>query len=151
MSIGPGSFTGLRVGLATVLGFHRAGDIDHFGPDAGGHGLEPARWAGVLVPVLKSRHNEVYWGLRVAPGHRVADSDDRTGQAPPASVARACKGVDAVTLFGNGWQAYERDIRQAVATTGAQKYGRLRRSVSVLRLSTSASREIASGDGYCER
>ena len=121
VSIGPGSFTGLRVGLATVLGFRAVLGTSIISVPT----LEAMAWnlrdgQGVLVPVLKSRHNEVYWGAyewRPGTGLQTLMTEQ---VGPPASVVRACKGVDAVTLFGDGWQAYERDIRQAVATTGAQ-------------------------------
>lgn len=63
VSIGPGSFTGLRVGLATVLGFRAVLGTSIISVPT----LEAMAWnlrdgQGVLVPVLKSRHNEVYWG-----------------------------------------------------------------------------------------
>ncbi|HQW91363.1 MAG TPA: tRNA (adenosine(37)-N6)-threonylcarbamoyltransferase complex dimerization subunit type 1 TsaB, partial [Nitrospira sp.] len=62
VSIGPGSFTGLRVGLATMLGFRAVLGT----PIVTVPTLEAMAWnlrdvKGVLVPVLKSRHNEVYW------------------------------------------------------------------------------------------
>ena len=59
VSIGPGSFTGLRVGLATMLGFRAVLGL----PIAPVPTLEAMAWnlrdaKGLLVPVLKSRHNE---------------------------------------------------------------------------------------------
>jgi tRNA threonylcarbamoyladenosine biosynthesis protein TsaB len=121
VSIGPGSFTGLRVGLATMLGFRAVLGT----PIVTVPTLEAMAWnlrdvKGVLVPVLKSRHNEVYWaayewlpgtGLRTHIAEQVG---------PPASVARALQGAKACTLFGDGWQAYEKDIREAVEAAGGQ-------------------------------
>jgi len=121
VSIGPGSFTGLRVGLATMLGFRAVLGT----PIVTVPTLEAMAWnlrdvKGVLVPVLKSRHNEVYWaayewlpgtGLRTHIAEQVG---------PPASVARALQAAKACTLFGDGWQAYEKDIREAVEAAGGQ-------------------------------
>ncbi|MDR4476124.1 MAG: tRNA (adenosine(37)-N6)-threonylcarbamoyltransferase complex dimerization subunit type 1 TsaB [Nitrospira sp.] len=119
VSIGPGSFTGLRVGLATMLGFRAVLGTSIIPVPT----LEAMAWnlrdvSGVLVPVLKSRHNEVYWaayewqpgqGLRTHIAEQVG---------PPSSVARACKDVAGVTLFGDGWQAYGQEIRHAVEAMG---------------------------------
>ncbi|GAB1721678.1 MAG: tRNA (adenosine(37)-N6)-threonylcarbamoyltransferase complex dimerization subunit type 1 TsaB [Nitrospira sp. CR1.1] len=121
VSIGPGSFTGLRVGLATMLGFRAVLGL----PIAPVPTLEAMAWnlrdvKGLLVPVLKSRHNEVYWaayewlpesGLRTLIAEQVG---------PPASVARAVQAAKTCTCFGDGWQAYGKDIREAVESAGGQ-------------------------------
>lgn len=121
VSIGPGSFTGLRVGLATMLGFRAVLGT----PIVTVPTLEAMAWnlrdvKGLLVPVLKSRHNEVYWaayewmpgtGLRTHLAEQVG---------APASVAQALQVAKVCTLFGDGWQAYETDIREAVEAAGGQ-------------------------------
>ena len=121
VSIGPGSFTGLRVGLATMLGFRAVLGL----PIAPVSTLEAMAWnlrdaKGLLVPVLKSRHNEVYWaayewlpesGLRTLIAEQVG---------PPGSVARALQGSKSCTVFGDGWQSYENDIRAAFKAVGGQ-------------------------------
>ncbi|MCC6967033.1 MAG: tRNA (adenosine(37)-N6)-threonylcarbamoyltransferase complex dimerization subunit type 1 TsaB [Nitrospira sp.] len=121
VSIGPGSFTGLRVGLATMLGFRAVLGL----PIAPVPTLEAMAWnlrdvKGLLVPILKSRHNEVYWaayewlpesGLRTLIAEQVG---------PPSSVARVLQVEKACTVFGDGWQAYENDIRDAIEAVGGQ-------------------------------
>jgi tRNA threonylcarbamoyladenosine biosynthesis protein TsaB len=121
VSIGPGSFTGLRVGLATMLGFRAVLGT----PIVPVPTLEAMAWSlrdvkGLLVPVLKSRHNEVYWaayewlpgsGLRTPIAEQVG---------PPASVVRALPDVGICTLFGDGWQAYGQEIREAIEAIGGQ-------------------------------
>jgi tRNA threonylcarbamoyladenosine biosynthesis protein TsaB len=121
VSIGPGSFTGLRVGLATMLGFRAVLGT----PITPVPTLEAMAWnlrdvKGLLVPVLKSRHNEVYWaayewmpgaGLRTHMAEQVGS---------PASVARAVEGSRAARVYGDGWQAYGHDIRAAIEAIGGQ-------------------------------
>src|SRR5512145_968147 len=64
VSIGPGSFTGLRVGLATLLGFRTISRL----PLALVPTLEGMAWnfkgtSTLLCPVLNSRREELYWAL----------------------------------------------------------------------------------------
>lgn len=121
VSIGPGSFTGLRVGLATMLGFRAVLGTQVIPVPT----LEAMAWnlrerKGLVVPVLKSRHNEVYWAAyEWLPGpvlhRRIAE---QVGH--PTSVARAFQGVESGSLFGDGWQAYGQEIRETVESRGAQ-------------------------------
>ena len=119
VSIGPGSFTGLRVGLATMLGFRAVLGT----PIATVPTLEAMAWnlrdvKGLLVPILKSRHNEVYWAAyEWLPGSGLQTRMvEQVG--PPSSVARAIQAGEACTVFGDGWQAYEQAIRQAIEDIG---------------------------------
>ena len=64
VSIGPGSFTGLRVGLATLLGFRTISRL----PLAVVPTLEGMAWnlrgtSTLLCPILNSRRGELYWAL----------------------------------------------------------------------------------------
>lgn len=119
VSIGPGSFTGLRVGLATMLGFRAVLGTTIIPVPT----LEAMAWnlrdvQGVLIPVLKSRHNEVYWAAyEWQPGQGLRTHlAEQAG--PPASIATLGKGIQRVTVFGDGWQAYAEEIRQALQVTG---------------------------------
>src|SRR5437016_8711658 len=64
VSIGPGSFTGLRVGQATMMGFRMVTGL----PLAAVPTLEAMAWNvrgsnEMICPVLKSRTGEVFWAL----------------------------------------------------------------------------------------
>jgi tRNA threonylcarbamoyladenosine biosynthesis protein TsaB len=121
VSIGPGSFTGLRVGLATMLGFRAVLGTTIVPVPT----LEAMAWnlraaKGLLVPVLKSRHNEVYWAAYEWLPGPVLKTHIAEQVGTPASVARALQGSETGTLFGDGWQAYGREIREAIESIGAK-------------------------------
>lgn len=65
---GPGSFTGLRIGLAAVKGLALPRDI----PCAGVSTLEAlarcCTGSGVVIPALDARRGEVYWAAFSLPG-----------------------------------------------------------------------------------
>jgi tRNA threonylcarbamoyladenosine biosynthesis protein TsaB len=102
VSIGPGSFTGLRVGLATMLGFRAVTGL----PLAAVPTLEGLAWnlrgaSTPLCPVIMSRRGEVYWGM-----FRWA-SDNRVERIVPEQVgpitALAAALSEPTVVFGTGW------------------------------------------------
>ena len=104
VSIGQGSLTGLRVGLATILGFRSVTGL----PLAAVPTLEGMAWNlpsadRPLCPVLRSRVGEVYWAQ-----YRWTDEgtlerlvEEQVGALH--EMARALRGPTVV--FGEGWQA----------------------------------------------
>ncbi len=116
-SIGPGSFTGIRVGLATCLGLRRAVDR----PLAVVPTLEAMAWMVnderfPICPVVTSRKGEVYWAVfrwkagvleRIVPEH----------VGSPTALGESL--MEPTVLFGNGWTAMEAEIRQALAPQAA--------------------------------
>ena len=110
VSIGPGSFTGLRVGLATVMGFRAVTGV----PVVTVPTLEGLAWnlrghQRAVYPILKSRTGEVYWAcyrwdgpqLRQVLAEQVGTLD---------SAARAIEGP--CTVLGEGWQANQEEFRR---------------------------------------
>jgi tRNA threonylcarbamoyladenosine biosynthesis protein TsaB len=117
VGLGPGSFTGLRIGLATWKGLAYANRR----PIAGASSLAamalaaaPDADAGaLLVPLLDARKGEVYAGFyRVREGGIVELADD-AALAPRALAARvaelAAEGARPL-VFGEGLLAYEADL-----------------------------------------
>jgi len=103
VSIGPGSFTGLRVGLATMMGFRMVTRL----PLAAVPTLEALAWnlrrsQEVLCPILKSRRGEVYWALYQWRDSGLAQlSGEQVGSLE--QLAHAITGPTLV--YGEGWQA----------------------------------------------
>jgi tRNA threonylcarbamoyladenosine biosynthesis protein TsaB len=103
VSVGPGSFTGLRVGLATVKALAMALDV----PVAPVPTLDAlaARLPfadAPVCPILDARKGEVYLSLYRWSGDRVAREWDYLALAPEAAVARL---EPPVILLGDGVEA----------------------------------------------
>ena len=111
VSIGPGSFTGLRVGLSTVLGIRTVTQL----PLVVVPTLEGMAWnlrdaALPLCPVINSRRGEVYWALFQWRGkehlHRLVPEQVGTAGA----LGKRLSGP--VIVYGEGWES------EKVAITG---------------------------------
>jgi tRNA threonylcarbamoyladenosine biosynthesis protein TsaB len=102
ISIGPGTFTGLRVGLATMTAFRFALGI----PLVGVSTLEGLAWNlpnTVELPILSTvaiRPDMVYWGLfRWRNTHLMSIQTEQMGK-----LSDVCAGLSEPTLvLGDGW------------------------------------------------
>ena len=101
VSIGPGTFTGLRVGLATMTAFRLALGI----PLVGVSTLEGLAWnlPGSDLPILSTvaiREEMVYWGIfRWQENQVVAMKTDQIGK-----LTDVCTGLSEPTIvLGDGW------------------------------------------------
>jgi len=101
VSIGPGTFTGLRVGLATMTAFRFALGI----PLVGVSTLEGLAWnlPNSDLPILSTvaiRAEMVYWGLfRWQDNHLLVMETDKIGK-----LSDVCAGVSEPTMIlGDGW------------------------------------------------
>ncbi len=108
VSIGPGSFTGLRVGLSATMAFRLVTNL----PIVTVPTLEAMAWnafgrtTGILCPLLKSRVGEVYWAQFQWKG----DSLVRLSEDTVQSVEQIAQSIEAPSLmFGEGWLA-NRDV-----------------------------------------
>jgi tRNA threonylcarbamoyladenosine biosynthesis protein TsaB len=103
VSIGPGSFTGLRVGLATMMGFRMVTGL----PLAAVPTLDAMAWnlrgsKHVLCPVLKSRTGEVYWAFyRWQETELLRIGEEQVG--PLEKLARTI--AQPTVIYGEGWHA----------------------------------------------
>ena len=110
VSIGPGSFTGLRVGLSTLMGFRMAMGL----PIVEVPTLEALAWnvrdeSRPLCAMLKARTGELYWAFfQWQPNGMLQRlSDDRAGDW--ALWADSITGP--TVMVGEGWQLYRDDLR----------------------------------------
>jgi len=109
VGLGPGSFTGLRIGLATWKGLAYAGRR----PLAGASSLaamalaasQGARPGALLVPLLDARKGEVYAGFYRAAAGGVEAVEPEVALAPDVIVERLA-GVDGALVFGEGRRAH---------------------------------------------
>jgi tRNA threonylcarbamoyladenosine biosynthesis protein TsaB len=111
-SIGPGSFTGVRVGVATCLGLRDATGL----PLSLVPTLEAMAWhvgetASMLCPVLVCRKGEVYWAIFRRTQHGL---DRVVGERVGSPAALAQSLTAGTMLFGEGWLVNEEHIRQSV-------------------------------------
>jgi tRNA threonylcarbamoyladenosine biosynthesis protein TsaB len=113
VSIGPGSFTGLRIGLSVAKGLSLATGLPVVGVptlEAYAHTAGPR--AGVLCTVLDARKGEVY----AATFHwRGAVPECRTGPAAMAPQRLAASMRPPCTVVGDGVDAYAEIWRGAAA------------------------------------
>jgi tRNA threonylcarbamoyladenosine biosynthesis protein TsaB len=112
-SIGPGSFTGIRVGVATCLGLRAATDL----PLALVPTMEAMAWNANITdvpvcPLLTSRKGELYWAIfrRTKGGQLERMLAEHVG-APSAFVRSL---TEHTLVFGEGWSSMEAEIRAAL-------------------------------------
>lgn len=111
-SIGPGSFTGIRVGLATCLGLRAGTDLPlALVPTLEALAFNVAPSVLPVCPILTSRKGELYWALFAwVDGRLERMLSERVGS--PAALASSLPPQSLV--FGDGWTAMESDIRRAL-------------------------------------
>jgi tRNA threonylcarbamoyladenosine biosynthesis protein TsaB len=136
VGLGPGSFTGLRIGLATWKGLAYANRRPIVGISSlAAMALEAAALPGgrdaLLVPMLDARKGEVYAGFYRADGDGVSAVLPEQALAPEAVVDRI-SGLGAAVGFGEGYVAYREILAtglpflgEAPATPSGEAVGRL--------------------------
>lgn len=113
-SVGPGSFTGIRVAIATCLGLRGATGLPlALVPtlEAMASRLDTATTP--VCPVLVSRRQEVYWGIFRWTGEGRLDRIVGEQVGTPEACARSL--TEPTVVFGNGWSSMESEIRAALS------------------------------------
>jgi tRNA threonylcarbamoyladenosine biosynthesis protein TsaB len=116
VSIGPGSFTGLRVGLATLLGFRTISQL----PLVVVPTLEGMAWnlrgtSGLLCPMLNSRRGELYWALFRWVGNDRLERVVSEQVGTPVILGNSL--TESVLVFGEGWIVEASAIRASLPPT----------------------------------
>jgi len=131
VSIGPGTFTGLRIGLATAKGMAYESGLPLIGVSTlEANAARVKHFHGVIGSVLDARKGEVYLALfRRDPAETLArlTLDGLTSIRSAIDLVRKySESESAILLVGNGAKAHEQQLRESLA----------------------ASAEICSGDAY---
>lgn len=105
VSAGPGSFTGIRIGIATVKGLCFAREIPCFGVsalEAAAHGLDG--FSGMALAVMDARRDQVYTAaFRLEDGIPVRETPDRAISIEDLAAETALI-KDKIWLCGDGAQ-----------------------------------------------
>jgi tRNA threonylcarbamoyladenosine biosynthesis protein TsaB len=119
VGLGPGSFTGLRIGLATWKGLAYANQRPLSGASSlAAMALAAAEGAGagaVLVPLLDAKKGEVYAGFYRVEGATVTALLPEAALAPAALIERVAALGPEVRAFGEGYSAYAPVLEGRVA------------------------------------
>jgi tRNA threonylcarbamoyladenosine biosynthesis protein TsaB len=117
VGLGPGSFTGLRIGLATWKGLAYANRRPIAGVSSlaamAAQAAEHAPAGALLVPLLDARKGEVYAGFYRAAAGRIETVDPEAALAPTALLDRLA-GLGAAVGFGEGYQAFRVELATAL-------------------------------------
>jgi tRNA threonylcarbamoyladenosine biosynthesis protein TsaB len=110
VGLGPGSFTGLRIGLACAKGLAYAQHLPVVGVSSlEAMALEAQAGEALLVPALDARRSELYVGLFRRVGARVEAIEPRLALTPAALIERL-QGQGPVCLFGQGEAVYRAEL-----------------------------------------
>ncbi|OGL41312.1 MAG: tRNA (adenosine(37)-N6)-threonylcarbamoyltransferase complex dimerization subunit type 1 TsaB [Candidatus Schekmanbacteria bacterium RIFCSPHIGHO2_02_FULL_38_11] len=111
VSVGPGSFTALRIAISTAKGIAFSANIPLIGvPTLMALAEKVADFDSVICPFLDARKKEVYFALykRDKDGNLLQLKEETVG-----SVEEMCRNIKTKTVFlGNGIEVYGERVRQ---------------------------------------
>ena len=114
VTVGPGSFTGLRIGISTIKGFAHALDK----PVVGVSSLKALAWqcaapAYLICPLIDARKGEVYCATYCLSGNQLIQQTGARAMSPEAFLAE----IKTPCIFiGSGAQLYHHRIDTALGS-----------------------------------
>jgi tRNA threonylcarbamoyladenosine biosynthesis protein TsaB len=149
-SAGPGSFTGIRIGLATCLGLRAATGLPLILVPT----LEAMAWAVnssdlPICPIVTSRKGEVYWAVfrRTGDGQLHRLLSECVGS--PAALARSL--TERTLVFGDGWSAMQSEIRAALPESVRVAVGPLEVKPSAVAVAVLGGQRLRRGERAGDR
>ncbi len=114
VSIGPGSFTGLRIGLATVKGMSLALNKPILGiPTLDGLAMNVLGVEGLICPVLDARKNEVYTAVYTTEAKGLRRLTEYMSANPEQLVEKLATYDRRVTVLGDAVDTYRRHFSRS--------------------------------------
>ncbi len=120
VAIGPGSFTGLRIGLSTVKGLAYGWDVPVIGvPTLLAVAARVTGWTGLICPLLDARKKEVYTALfRTKEGSGPERlTEDLVCSPDHIFQHMQSLGGEAYLMIGDGTEVYEGLIKEYFGET----------------------------------
>jgi tRNA threonylcarbamoyladenosine biosynthesis protein TsaB len=151
VSIGPGSFTGLRIGLATVKGLAYDWELPVVGVSTLLANAARAKdFDGLICSMLDARKSEVYVALFQGDGrHPTRVTEDAITSLPGViELAQSCRSVDdsSMLFVGDGANAYEKILIDVLAPSALIANGHSSVAAEVAVLAEERFRRCASDD-----
>ncbi len=126
VAIGPGSFTGLRIGLSTVKGLAYGWDVPVIGvPTLLAVVARVTGWNGLICPLLDARKKEVYTALFRTKGGQELERLTEDLVCSPDHIFKHIQslGREACLMIGDGTEVYEGLIKEYFGATARVAQG----------------------------